>query len=89
MRYYNPSPTFGHSLDPARVDPTSSATWRIGLVDDGLDPPFTDELLRLLNERSNGSVRLFKKPSGTAPSPKQLIEDLVGSTNSGVVGVGL
>lgn len=89
MRSYIPVPSFGHALDPSKVKASTTDVWTIGLVDDGLDPPFTDELHRLLRERSNGSVRLFKKPSGTAPSPKELIEELVGSTNAGVVGVGL
>lgn len=47
----------------------------VALVDDNLDPAYTDEVKKLLADAHGALVRTFLKPLGTAPSPKSLIED--------------
>ena len=62
---------------------------RIALVDDNLDAAFTTHLEVLLAERAGAKVRRFVKPSGTAPSPRELIEEAAGESDAAVVGIGL
>ena len=47
----------------------------VALVDDNLDPDYTDEVEKQLIEAHGAIVRKFIKPLGTAPSPKSLIEE--------------
>ena len=47
----------------------------VALVDDNLDPVYTNEVERLLVADYGAVVKKFVKPLGTAPSPKSLIED--------------
>ena len=61
----------------------------VALVDDNLDIPFTTRLEELLATRFGVRVRRLVKPSGTAPSPKALIEDAAASADAAVVGIGL
>ncbi|OGL18836.1 MAG: hypothetical protein A3F92_04725 [Candidatus Rokubacteria bacterium RIFCSPLOWO2_12_FULL_71_22] len=61
----------------------------IALVDDNLDIPFTTHLEELLSTRFGVRVRRLVKPSGTAPSPKDLIEDAGAGADAAVVGIGL
>ncbi|KRT65823.1 MAG: hypothetical protein A3I03_02705 [Candidatus Rokubacteria bacterium RIFCSPLOWO2_02_FULL_68_19] len=62
---------------------------RIALVDDNLDTAFTTHLEALLTERAGAKVRRLVKPSGTAPSPRELIEEAAAGTDAAVVGIGL
>jgi len=61
---------------------------RIALVDDNLDIPFTTHLEFLLGERHGAKVERLVKPSGTAPSPSDLIEGAAGA-HAAIVGIGL
>jgi hypothetical protein len=61
---------------------------RIALVDDNLDIPFTTHLESLLGERHGAKVERLVKPSGTAPSPLDLI-DLAAGAHAAIVGIGL
>lgn len=61
---------------------------RIALVDDNLDIPFTTHLEALLGERHGAKVERLVKPSGTAPSPPDLI-DAAATTQAAIVGIGL
>ena len=61
---------------------------RIALVDDNLDIPFTTHLESLLNERHGAKVERLVKPSGTAPSPRELI-DSAAAAQAAIVGIGL
>ena len=61
---------------------------RIALVDDNLDIPFTTHLERLLGERHGAKVERLVKPSGTAPSPRDLI-DGAATAQAAIVGIGL
>lgn len=47
----------------------------VALVDDNLDPDYTEEVEKQLVEAYGAVVRKFIKPLGTAPSPKSLIEE--------------
>lgn len=47
----------------------------VALVDDNLDPAYTDEVEKQLISVHGAVVRKFLKPLGTAPSPKSLIEE--------------
>jgi len=62
---------------------------RIALVDDNLDTAFTTHLEALLTERAGAKVRRLVKPSGTAPSPRELIEEAAAHSDAAVVGIGL
>ena len=61
---------------------------RIALVDDNLDIPFTTHLESLLGERHGAKVERLVKPSGTAPSPRDLIDGAAGA-HAAIVGIGL
>lgn len=61
---------------------------RIALVDDNLDIPFTTRLEALLTERHGAKVERLVKPSGTAPSPRDLI-DGAATAQAAIVGIGL
>ncbi len=61
----------------------------VALVDDNLDTAFTTHLEALLTERAGAKVRRFVKPSGTAPSPRELIEEAAQGSDAAVVGIGL
>jgi hypothetical protein len=61
---------------------------RLALVDDNLDVPFTSRLEELLEEREGARVRRLVKPSGTAPSPPDLIA-AAAEAEAAVVGVAL
>lgn len=47
----------------------------VALVDDYLDPDFTDELEKQLAAESGALVRHFVKPVGNAAAPKAMIEE--------------
>jgi hypothetical protein len=61
---------------------------RIALVDDNLDIPFTTHLASLLSERHGAKIERLVKPSGTAPSPRELI-DGAATAHAAIVGIGL
>jgi hypothetical protein len=61
---------------------------RIALVDDNLDIPFTTHLELLLGDRHGAKVERLVKPSGTAPSPRDLIDGAAGA-HAAIVGIGL
>ncbi len=62
---------------------------RIALVDDNLDIPFTTHLEALLAEHHGAKVTRLVKPSGTAPSPTDLLDDAATTAQAAVVGIGL
>jgi hypothetical protein len=81
----------GPAADPARppkTRPRSLAGARLALVDDNLDIPFTTHLEALLGERYGAKVDRLVKPSGTAPSPRELIDGAAGA-HAAIVGIGL
>ena len=57
-------------------------------MDDNLDIPFTTRLESLLGERHGAKVERLVKPSGTAPSPPDLI-DGAARAHAAIVGIGL
>jgi hypothetical protein len=73
---------------PPTTRPQSLAGARIALVDDNLDIPFTTHLEALLGERHGARVERLVKPSGTAPSPRDLIDSAAGA-HAAIVGIGL
>ena len=73
---------------PPKTRPRSLAGARIALVDDNLDIPFTTHLEGLLSERHGVKLERFIKPSGTAPSPRDLIDGAAGA-QAAIVGIGL
>jgi hypothetical protein len=60
----------------------------IALVDDNLDIPFTTHLEGLLGDRHGAKVERLVKPSGTAPSPPDVI-DTAAAAHAAIVGIGL
>lgn len=74
---------------PAKTLPRGLAGVAVALVDDNLDVPFTTHLEALLAERHGAKVRRFVKPSGTAPSPPDLIDEAAAQHAVAVVGIGL
>ena len=80
-------PVVGTALPPKqRLREVRGA--RIALVDDNLDIPFTTHLEALLGERHGAKVERLVKPSGTAPSPGDLIDSAAGA-HAAIVGIGL
>jgi hypothetical protein len=73
---------------PSKTRPQSLAGARIALVDDNLDIPFMTHLEALLGERHGATVKRLVKPSGTAPSPSDLIDGAAGA-HAAIVGIGL
>jgi hypothetical protein len=61
----------------------------VALVDDNLDVAFTAHLEALLAERAGAKVRRWVKPSGTAPSPPELLDEAAREAAAAIVGVGL
>ena len=76
----------GGGSAPARPRALAGAT--IALVDDNLDIPFTTHLAMLLGREHGAAVRRLVKPSGTAPSPRALIDEAA-AASAAVVGIGL
>jgi hypothetical protein len=74
---------------PPKSRPRTLQGATIALVDDNLDIPFTTHLEALLTERLGAKVRRLVKPSGTAPSPPELIETARDGAAAAVVGIGL
>jgi hypothetical protein len=58
----------------ASTDLRSLRGVEVALVDDNLDPAYTEEVAKQLTDAYGAIVRKFIKPLGTAPSPKSLIE---------------
>ncbi len=73
---------------PTKTRPQSLKDATIALVDDNLDIPFTTRLETLLGERHGAKVERLVKPSGTAPSPRDLIDGAAGA-HAAIVGIGL
>jgi hypothetical protein len=73
---------------PAKRRPQGLGGATVALVDDNLDIPFTTHLGDLLADRYGAKVRRLVKPSGTAPSPRELIDEAAGA-DVAVVGIGL
>jgi hypothetical protein len=70
------------------TDNTTAAM--IGIVDDNLDPPFMDALVKGLRDRYPGtSVRQWIKPIGTAPAPESLIDEMAKEVQIAISGIGL
>ena len=80
-----PEPGGGRS---ASARPRALAGATIALVDDNLDIPFTTHLEALLGQRHGAKVDRLVKPSGTAPSPRDLI-DTAATAQAAIVGIGL
>lgn len=74
---------------PPKKRPHALQGATVALVDDNLDIPFTTHLEALLTERAGARVRRLVKPSGTAPSPRELIDDAVSGADAAIVGIGL
>jgi len=74
---------------PAKTRPRGLEGATIALVDDNLDVPFTTHLEALLTEHRGAKVRRIVKPSGTAPSPPELIDEAAAGAAAAVVGIGL
>jgi hypothetical protein len=89
MEILSPVWPFTPSARPRKVRPRTLQGATIALVDDNLDIPFTTHLEHLLAERLGAKVRRLVKPSGTAPSPPDLIEAARQDADVAVVGVGL
>jgi hypothetical protein len=73
---------------PPKTRPRLLTGAKIALVDDNLDIPFTTRLEALLGERHGAKVERLVKPSGTAPSPPDVI-DTPAAAHAAIVGIGL
>ena len=72
----------------AKIEVKSLAGASVALVDDNFDAIFTDEVERVLSEEHGANVKRFLKPLGSAPSPKDMIEQAA-QCQLAVVGIGL
>jgi hypothetical protein len=74
---------------PTKSRPRALEGAVIALVDDNLDAPFTMHLETLLGSHYGAKVKRLVKPSGTAPAPRELIDEAATDTAAAVVGIGL
>ncbi len=74
---------------PPKSRPRALEGATIALVDDNLDAAFTIHLEALLGRHYGAKVKRLVKPSGTAPSPRELIDEAATDTAAAVVGIGL
>jgi hypothetical protein len=79
--------TTGRQL--AKQRPLGLAGVALALVDDNLDQAFTTHLEARLAAETGAHVRRWVKPSGTAPSPPELLDAAAAGVGAAVVGVGL
>jgi len=88
MKVYSPVPA---ATGVAAVKDTSDVDVRIiGVLDDKLDPPLMDELVKVLREElSDHEVKLWVKPIGTAPAPESLIDEMAKEVHVAITGVGM
>jgi hypothetical protein len=74
------------SLAPTRLSSLKGA--RVALVDDNYDSEFTEELEAELVRTYGALVKRLVKPWGSAPSPKELIDEAA-SCDAAIVGIAL
>jgi hypothetical protein len=74
---------------PPKERPVGLAGVVLALVDDNLDQAFTTHLEARLAAETGARVRRWVKPSGTAPSPPELLDAAAAGVAAAVVGVGL
>jgi len=74
---------------PAKKRPPALSGVTVALVDDNLDAPFTMHLETLLGSHYGAKVKRLVKPSGTAPAPRELIDEAATDSAAAVVGIGL
>jgi hypothetical protein len=87
MKVYSPMPA-----EEVRVvaDRRQVGVQTIGIVDDNLDPPLMDELVKVLREAlPDSQVKVWIKPIGTAPAPESLIEEMAKEVQVALTGVGM
>ena len=87
MKVYSPVPA-----EEVRVvaDRRQVGLQTIGVVDDNLDPPLMDELVKVLREAlPDSQVKVWVKPIGTAPAPDSLIEEMAKEVQVALSGVGM
>jgi len=85
------SPVWPPALSPRapKPRPLTLAGATVALVDDNLDQAFTLHLDARLTAETGAKVRRWVKPSGTAPSPAELLDAAAHDAAVAVVGVGL
>jgi hypothetical protein len=88
MKVYSPVPA---ATGVTALRETSNVDVRIvGVLDDNLDPPLMDELVKVLrDELGDHEVKLWLKPIGTAPAPESLIEEMAKEVHVAITGVGM
>lgn len=88
MRMYSPIPTSGGEQVAPLKD--TSTVRSIGIVDDNLDPALMDGLMEHLREAlPDVTVRQWIKPSGTAPAPESIIDEMAQSVDVAIAGVAM
>ena len=87
MKVYSPVPAADAVV---RADRRAVGVQTIGIVDDNLDPPLMDELVKVLREAlPDSQVKVWIKPIGTAPAPESLIEEMAKEVQVALSGVGM
>ena len=89
MEMFVPVPT---SRDEVVVETRqiSGGVTRIGIVDDNLDPALVEGVIEGLNELLPGAtVRNWIKPSGTAPAPNSIIDEMVGEVDLAIAAIAM
>lgn len=83
-------PAWPHDTTPQLADSTvhDLRGVKVAFVDDNFDCDFSDEVERLLAADYGADVVRFLKPLGSAPSPKELIEEAA-NCDLAIVGIAL
>lgn len=83
-------PAWPHDLTPQLAGSTvrDLRGVRVAFVDDNFDCDFSDEVERLLAADYGAEVVRFLKPLGSAPSPRELIEQAA-NCDLAIVGIAL
>lgn len=89
MQMYVPVPhatAVGGLTDRRAVD----AIARIGIVDDNLDPSLMEGVVERLAELlPDASVTTWYKPSGTAPAPDEMIDEMAGNVDVAIAAIAM
>jgi hypothetical protein len=90
MRMYSPVPTANDKNNTPIKDQDADTVRTIGIVDDNLDPALIEGLIEYLREElPSADVRTWIKPSGTAPAPEELIDEMVGEVDFAIAAIAM
>jgi hypothetical protein len=90
MRMYSPVPLADDKNVIPMHNQDATTVRSIGIVDDNLDPALIEGLVEYLNEElPDATVRTWVKPSGTAPAPEELIDEMAAEVDVAIAAIAM